>query len=497
MQQTNKGLAGTLRHYGLAVDPRQWRLPAIETYPRLIARTQTVGGKLVLFALFALVVKQLGSGWLWPAAAAALVSLSGRRRHLVALLCTGALLVFYPQWFEYRAVHIIANQEGLAEIININYLRAGTMLACVPLVMAILWLTHRYRDHPLGRRPVLTAHLILIALLLLSAWHVLHGISLVVLWSITAIFAAYFWFLAYALIDQRRKQPAPMLLHLANMHPFFVGASTTPLAKGADNLRNVEASSQQELAVTQLKALKLIIWAFLLSLVMWGFRKLVYGELGITPLWLSFERFVRDGIAPGPLSTLSIIANFFEQLLHMAIWGHTIIAIARLAGFRLLRNTWRPLSSRTIAEFWNRYYYYFKELLVNIYFYPTYVRWFKQYPRLRVAFATFMAAGVGNWFFHFLLENYRIPRDGLGDTLTYMETYAFYCIILAGGIVISQMRGWRPDPNAGWARRQFLPSLWVAVFYCFLSFFDGPPRHAALTDHFAFLINVLGINRWI
>ena len=36
-----------------------------------------------------------------------------------------------------------------------------------------------------------------------------------------------------------------------------------------------------------------------------------------------------------------------------------MIACVRMAGFRALRNTYRPLESRTVAEFWNRYAFYF------------------------------------------------------------------------------------------------------------------------------------------
>jgi len=45
-----------------------------------------------------------------------------------------------------------------------------------------------------------------------------------------------------------------------------------------------------------------------------------------------------------------------------------------MAGFATLRNTYRPLESRSIAEFWNRYYYYFKEMLISFFFYPTFFR---------------------------------------------------------------------------------------------------------------------------
>lgn len=497
MQMPVENLASTLRRYGLGIHPREWRVPPIETYPRVIAIAQTSTGKLVLFALFAVLMKYLaGHLWFWITAAAAVVSLSGQHRHFAALLCTGALLALAPGWFEYGAVFSIIQQESLFDTLRLSYVRAATLLACVPLAVAALWLARHYRNHPLGQRPVLAQHLVFFCMVALAASHVLQGIPLVMLWSLIAVFAAYFWFLAYALIDQRHRQPSPILFQLATFHPFF-GSTATPMAKGAANWRSVEATTEEELAVTQLKALKLIAWAFFLKAVLWAYQKIIYAKLGVTPLWLAFDRFLYDGISPGPMGTLSIVASFFEQLLIMAVWGHVIVATGRLAGFRLLRNSWRPLSSRTIAEFWNRYFYYFKEIMVHVYFYPTYVRYFKSSPRLRVAFATFMAAGVGNWIFHFMLENYRIARDGFGDALMHMQTYAFYCLLLVGGIVFSQLRGWRPDPNAGWVRRQLIPSLSVALFYCFLSFFDGALRHVALKDHFAFLFQVLGVYRWI
>jgi hypothetical protein len=181
----------------------------------------------------------------------------------------------------------------------------------------------------------------------------------------------------------------------------------------------------------------------------------------------------------------------------MAIWGHAFVALARLAGFRLLRNTYRPLSSRTSAEFWNRFNFYFKEILVNVYFYPTYVRCLKRYPRLRIAFATFMAAGAGNFFFHFIWKNHEIAQFGLAEALARSQAYAFYCMVLTTGIVVSQLRARRPHASAGWLRAQFAPSLGVALFFCFLSVFDGPLRHATVAQHFDFLFHAFGMNRWM
>jgi hypothetical protein len=491
------GAASLLRRSGIGVHPLDWRLPPIETWPIVVAFAQSWAGKALLFAVFAVLLKPLSGMWLELTIAAAAVSLAGRYRHYAALVATAVLLSRTPYWFNIEALETTIRLEGLERTIRTGYVLAGTLAACVPVAAAALWLTRRFRNHPLGRRPVLAQHIICAGLLGLAASQLLRGLPQVVLWSVTATFLAYFWFLAYALMDQRQRQPAPLLLHFATFHPFFASPSVVPMGKGAANWRSVEAATAEELAVTQLKALKLLAWAFFLKVLLWLFHRIVYDGIGVPPLEAAFETFLAGGDLSAPLGLASIVANFPEQLLVMALWGHVIIAVARLAGFRLLRNTWRPLSSRTIAEFWNRYFYYFKEILVQIYFYPTYVRWFKRHPRLRLAFATFMAAGVGNFFFHFILQNHRIAEYGLLETLILSQTYAFYCVLLVAGIVLSQLRARRPDPNAGWWRGQLVPSLGVALFYAFLSFFDGPQRHVDLTHHFAFLFHVFGVDSWI
>ena len=488
----SEGLAWALRRSGIGVHPREWRLPPIETYPAVVGFVRTTPGKLVLFTVFAAVMMWVSEFWLESTIAAAVVSLAGPYRRYAAPACTAALLVLAPHWVNFDGVEAAIEREGLLRVLHVGYFRAASLVACVPLAIAAIFLARRFRDHPLGRRPVLVQHIVCVGLLALAASQLLHGLPQVLLWSATAIFASYFWFLAYALMDQRRRQPAPFLLQLATFHPFFAPGTVVPMGKGAANWQSVEAGTAEELAVTQLKGLKLLVWAFALKAVMWMFHRVVYDRLGVVPLEIAFESFLDGGEVTVRLGLLSILANFPEQLLNMAIWGHVIIAVARLSGFRLLRNSWRPLSSRTIAEFWNRYFYYFKEVLVHVYFYPTYLRWFKRHPRLRVAFATFMAAGAGNFFFHFILDNQRIAKLGLLEALVRSQTYAFYCVVLAGGIIASQLRTRQPDVAAGWLRGRLLPSLGVALFFCFLSFFDGPQRHMSLKRHFEFLIAVFG-----
>ena len=497
-----EGVVSAPRRPGLGVRLLALRLPAIETHPAAVAFVQTWAGRVVLFLAFAALMKLSARGmwmdtrdlWLWMTAGAVVVSWSGRHRHLALLCCTAVLLARAPDWFEYRAVWTVIRQEN---VLGISYLRLGTLIGCVPLAAMAMFLARRYREHPLGRRPVLVQHIVYFVLLALAVSNLLHGLALVLVWSVLVTFSAYFAYLAYALIDQRHRRPAPVTYHLATFTP-FAWPTTIPMGKGAANWRSVEAATPQELAVTQLKALKLLAWALFLKYVLWVYRAVIYQALGVPPLKVAFETFLNGAVAP-PLGLWSVIANFPEQLLIVSVWGHMLVALARLAGFRLLRNTARPLSARTIAEFWNRYLYYFKEVLVDVYFYPTYVRYFKRHPRLRIAFATFMAAGVGNFILHFFLETQSIVEHGVAGALIRMQGYAFYCALLVAGIVLSQLRARRPDANAGWLRGRLAPSLGVGAFFCLLSFFDGTMHHVSLTlaQHFQFLFQVTGVNRWV
>ena len=122
----------------------------------------------------------------------------------------------------------------------------------------------------------------------------------------------------------------------------------------------------------------------------------------ITNIFRQFLPELRDAVFETnrlPNQIAGAISN--GQQHRLALWGNTIVAGCRLAGFRLLRNSYRPLESRTVVDFWNRYYYYYKELIADFFFYPVYMRCFKKHPRVRMLFATWVAVGLGVPLFHF------------------------------------------------------------------------------------------------
>ena len=175
-------------------------------------------------------------------------------------------------------------------------------------------------------------------------------------------------------------------------------------------------------------------------------------------------------------------------------WGGFLVAICRMSGFQALRVSYRPLQSQTIADFWNRYNYYYKELLVDCFFYPTFVRYFKRHPRLRVVTATFAAAGLGNMLAEFIHYPGYIIELGLWKALLGFRVFVFYALVLSTGIAVSQLRRRSRSPDrSGAFGGQVMPALGVAIFYCLLHVFLVSSREYGFGDRFRFFYHLFAI----
>jgi hypothetical protein len=123
---------------------------------------------------------------------------------------------------------------------------------------------------------------------------------------------------------------------------------------------------------------------------------------------------------------------------------------------------------------------------VDFFFYPTFARYFKRWPRFRVFAATFAAAAIGNLILTFYSHQVVfVGKLGLGETLRGFSVYAFYCILLAIGIGISQLRKSQPKP--GWLRGRVVPAVCVLGFFCVLHIFDSVEPTYPLNEHLRFL----------
>ena len=199
-----------------------------------------------------------------------------------------------------------------------------------------------------------------------------------------------------------------------------------PYGKGHDYLMQHRAEGRDAIAAAQLSGLKLLLLAQFWSAFETLLQAVVHGQplpaplrgLGIASLdWPQLAELIAQGPAATPLAVrwAVLMIELFEMTLKIAATGHLAIGLLRLFGFRVFRNTYRPLLATSIVEFWNRLYYYFKELLVQFFFFPAYLRWFKKNPRLRIFTAVMLSAALAISTITSCATSRSLPARGRGQ----------------------------------------------------------------------------------
>lgn len=447
--------------------PKGFRLiPRIETYPAVVSFAQTILGKASILAIFSIGLGYTKEHWRPVVIVLALITAFPKYRRILVTLGTLMWAVgTSTRW---------AVQPRLIE--------TATVLIFSGL---LFWSAIRFRESWFGRRAVASllggfALSVCVVSYLPSGWLIQTA-----LWKFLSVFGTYLWFIGYSLLDRNSKSRDNFVLQLGTYRPFW-GSTHTPYVKGAAYLRRIEAQNSEQMSIAQIKGIKLFAWSLVLTLVSKAFIRVVHGYWGIPFYANMFALSVQRTPFPWYLGWASLTVEFVTRLLDLSIRGHQIVACCRMAGFLALRNTCRPLESRSIAEFWNRYYFYFKELLVDFFFYPTFMRYFKRWRRFRLFAATFAAACFGNAFYHFFADLDYIEKLGFWKALAGFHVYIFYTVVLAVGIGISQLRQ-RKIEDSSWIRGRLVPAFCVIGFYCILSVFDYTGRSYPIQEHFRFL----------
>jgi Ca2+/Na+ antiporter len=435
---------------------------------------QKFAGKLLILALFAGGLSFGTPQWIPLSLCLAMITFVPVRRRILVTVAT-LIFTFVVPWNTF--LH--------------PFYTSSLIIFVIMLGAVCFWLVVQFRNSVLGRHAVfflLTGYSLFI---IFAAYFPNNTPVYLAVWDLAYIFGIYVWFFAYSLQDIRATDRDGLGLQLGTYRPFW-GSTHTPFAKGASYLRRIEARDGEQLAVTQLKGFKLLAWSLLISVFSKYFQLFVHGYLAIPTFPEAFVHSVQHKPDAWYMCWASLVTAFFEEVFYISIWGHRFIACCRMAGFNALRNTHRPLSARTVAEFWNSFYFYFKELLADFFFYPVFLNYFKKNKRLRIAVATFAAAGFGNAFYHFIRDLHFISELGLWRAFTAYHVYLFYCTVLAGGIAISQLRKRRPPP-AGFFRGHVVPVFCVVLFYCLLHVFDYTERTYPIHEHFRFVAHLINL----
>lgn len=475
----------------------EWRRAwlAIDSNERAIAWAQTRLGSLTICAAFVAVLAvslqlSLPALALVAATVFAMVLLPG---HGLSILMGSSLFYFVMRPFRI---------DGWAELVSAKAASfpvggaLGLQVTAASIVLglsaAFLFWQRRYADTTAAKRPVLTLLLLWTGLLLTAILSAQGTLLNSVLWAIVGVSISSLWILAYSAVDARGKDQTPTIYRAGLLRPFW-GGSATPIGKSFGFLNRFAAKDDADLAVTRLKALKLAVWALILTGALKLSEYLAYGVFGLADLQTAILAHA-GGQSHGPaVNWASVLVNYFIDLLIISVWGHFIVSVVRMAGYRIPRNTVNPLASRTLAEFWNRYFYYFKEMLVDFFFYPAFRRYFKGNTKLRIAFATLCAAGLGNFLYHFMRETYVFADGAILDKLLIFQSAAFYSLVLAAGLIVSQWRGRKVKPEDGFFAYHVWPRVNVIAFFCFLKIFDDISGEGTFSERAAFFVGLFGV----
>jgi len=376
--------------------------------------------------------------WLTPPA---------RRRLLLALGALGVgIVTTVGTMGKHPALHLPREAWGVVSVVV-------AMFALLALVYRAAAGFSRL-PAPLRRHPQWALHasywLMLVALTFTTTDQ---GPWRAVLLGVAVLFPLLLWRLAYLVLAGQHGRIAGTTWrdHVMYVWPAW-GGTDTPYGKGLAYLSQCEARTTEALARSQLAGIRLLLLAVLWRLVLTAFNALVHGDanwLGHSwGGWTAGVPELQDMLQAAPAGArlsawISIYANLITDVLRLAVKGHLIVGFLRLYGFNVFRNTYKPLLAESIVEFWNRYYYYFKELLVTFFFMPTFTgpaKRLRHWPGLRLLVAVFAAAFVGNVYYHVIKESDALAQGHLLQVLDAQAPRMFYCLLLALGIFVSMLR---------------------------------------------------------
>jgi hypothetical protein len=472
--------------------------PRFELVQRARAAMRTVVGRLIVVLIATGMLAGLKTPFWWAIGfLLTLTSVLPQRRKEILIFAAAAWTFFDPP-VDQKLLTVLAAKHGALE-----WARAWpiAMVAVWLLAWAYLWCIRQFPKSPVGRRPVIGLIVVMFALFA-AAQAPAPGPARVLIAAAAMAFGQYLWFFAYWVSENHSREKGRALLRVYNWRPFW-GYTGVPFGKGAAYLERVEAKDDEQLALSQLKGLKLLALAVFWTAVLIVLNRALYGpteSLTKVPTYapyahlptytMALDEMIKGHPYPLPMRWLALVGYFVTWVVSFTVFGHTIIAICRLAGFNAFRNTFRPFLATSVADFYNRIYYYFKELLVTFFFYPTYLRYFKKHPKLRLFAATLAAAGFGNFLYHFLRAQDRIIQYGLLDTLWFFRAFAIYTLLLGIAISISQLRVLAHKGKAPVGARRVMAISGVLLFYTLICILEEPNDRHTLSHYGNYFVSL-------
>lgn len=398
----------------------------------------------------------------------------------------------------------------------------GWVAAGMATVLGGVYLVHRsaraFRSLPgvVRRHPLVTLHLgfwlaVCVAWGAPAAWA--GGVptepwGLVLQFRI--IFPFLLWRLAYLMLSGQRGSARRTRFtdHLCYCLPVY-GGSNVPFGKGHDYLAQRESADREADARAQLAGLKLLALAWVWKAGRAWIGAGIHGEMAgygselVRGIGLELPRMhaliAGDAETAVAAAWASVLVELVDRTLAIAIQGHLFIGALRLFGFNVFRNTYKPLTAESILEFWNRFYHYFKELLVEFFFYPVFVGYFKRHSRIRMFAAVMAAAFAGNVYYHVVRDLDPLIHAGPAGAWDLLAPRVFYCLLLGLGVYGSmerqQGRRGLVETSRGTGRAlgrvRRIAGVWL--FFALIHIWNIEPVRLSFAQRTRFFFSLLGL----
>ncbi len=215
-------------------------------------------------------------GWLGTCAIILAITFLPRHRRALVTCGTFYWLLFHYSWCDWNMVRMVAARNGVP--INLGWLKPVAAAGLFIFAGSFCWMVSHWRTARLMRRPILLLGLCYSVLVLGACYIPVSPAGRVYLWTAVTMLGSYFWFIGYTLLDRNSKTRDPLATQMGAWFPFWIGGmnSNTPFPKGAAYLRRIEARTPEDLAVTQIKGLKLLLWTLILSVTLVVYRNVVH-----------------------------------------------------------------------------------------------------------------------------------------------------------------------------------------------------------------------------
>ncbi len=253
---------------------------------------------------------------------------------------------------------------------------------------------------------------------------------------------------------------------------------------------NRDLSFKDDTSSVQWRGVTLLIWALVLRVVAWLFDFLIYHKFHFQPLHELLNGIRTQTIPDFAFAWGCVLFDFLHRLIEISVVGHVVVGLARICGFDLMRNTYSPFRARSLLDFFSRYNFYYKEFLLHLFFYPTFLR-IRSAPFVLRVSAAIGSVALGTFttvFIGFGLST--IVERGFNPTLSFFSGYMIFSLFLAFGLIFSfLLQQNKPERNAGPIEHSLRVSMYF-IFFSLIRVFDAPVANGSIHESIR-LIRVL------